>query len=171
MYYLTRDDMFRGKNLPQWLKLYQDDFDNIILVYGRDKFEKVYNWVFRELGKLQWGQWWVVGKICPKEEDLHLFYFCIEMIYQSSLLCSLRFEDVKSDDGKIKETRIVVDAPPETIQKTASIFFSGRKYLLVDWYNKIKYSPDCCPDIDPQLFGFSSKLVCNNINQQDDDIQ
>lgn len=147
MNYLSPDDMFRGKNLPLFLERYQDDLHDILSVHGQEKFERVYNWVFREIGKLQWGQWWVLDKVCPKEEDRHLFFYILELIYQSTLLCRLRFERV--DDV----VRIHVDAPSEIQQERLGIFFADRKYVYVDWYNRYKYDPLSYRHIKPEWFG------------------
>ena len=141
---LTERQMFRGKNLPGFLEARQHEFAFLLDTYGREKFDKVYGYFFRKLASMQWGQWIVVEKACPREEDRHLFRFVVELIYQSDILSRFRLERLEG------ETRIHIDAPSEEQQKKWSIFLGDHRYILIDWYGRLCKDPGCNSDIDPE---------------------
>ena len=150
---LTERQMFRGKNLPGFLEARQYEFAFLLDTYGREKFDKVYGYFFRKLASMQWGQWIVVEKACPKEEDRHLFRFVVELIYQSDILSRFRFEWLEG------ETRIHIDPPSEEQQKKWGVFLGNRRYLLIDWYGRLRRDPGCNADINPEWLGLEAPQV------------
>lgn len=145
--------MFRGKQLLEcWLKRYECETRDMLRIHGREKLEKVYYWVFRYVSGMTWGQWMVVDKIAPEGQQRRLFYWCMELIYQGDLLSQFRFERVG------KELRIVVVEPTKEQQESPmSVLYGNRRYLLIDWYDRIKNHSEMYPDIDPELFGFENE--------------
>lgn len=161
---LEPETMFRGKQiLEYWLERYQCETMSILNIYGREKFEKVYYWLLRYLSGMKWGQWMVVNKIAPDPQARRLFYYCMELIYQSDLLSQFCFE--KNDS----ELRIYMVEPTEDEKKKKGIFYGNRTYLLIDWYTRIKLAQETNleTDIDPSLFGF----VNENENENQDENQ
>lgn len=90
---LNSETMFRGRCLPDFLRTYQDHFAWIIQEYGRERFDRVYDWIFNLLTtQMSFGQWIVVEKICPDPHLRPLLYFVLELIYQSDMLSQFHFE-------------------------------------------------------------------------------
>lgn len=143
-------NMFRGKNLPLFLRTYQEYYALLLGKHGRGKVRTVYNWLFRFLQQMQWGQWMVLEKVCPKAENRGLFYWCFEMIYQSDLLSQYEFRTERTEDGGYIETRIYVVEPDADRQERLKGVFSGRHYRLVDWYNRLLDDPRSNPDVRPE---------------------
>lgn len=138
--------MFRGKNLPQFFREYQEYYALLLRKHGQDKVVKVYLWLFRFLSGMQWGQWMVLEKVCPDPANRGLFYWCFECIYESDLLSQYEFRTERTEDGA-SETRIYVVEPDADRQERLKDFFSGRRYRLIDWYTRLLADPRSNPDV------------------------
>ena len=160
---LNSETMFRGRYLPDFLRTYQDHFAWIIQEYGRERFDRVYDWIFNLLTtQMSFGQWIVVEKICPDPHLRPLLYFVLELIYQSDMLSQFHFERCvtapsnlsnlsNSSNPKVTELRVIMDPPPPNIRR---ILAPGSiRYPLVDWYSRLRLDPYCDPDIDPSWLG------------------
>ncbi len=112
-YILEPDTLFRGKYLlPYWLEQYQSETLALIELHGQEKVWKVYDWVFRYMQSMCWGQWLVVEKIAPDSSARRLLYWCMELIYQSDIVSQFRVERVGD------ETRVVsVEPDPQRINR------------------------------------------------------
>lgn len=143
--------MFRGKyTLPVWLRMSAPLFRRLIEQHGREKVDAVYAFFFKFVQNMQWGQWMVLDKVCPDEEKRQLFYWVMELIYQSDLLSQFRFEyHPIPDKPELREVRIVMVAPPERIQQKWAPMLGTNRYLFIDWYGRLCQDPMSHPDIDP----------------------
>ena len=141
-YYLTRDVMFDGKNLVAFWEQYRYFYKFLIERYGIEKMLKVYNWTFRMLQNMEFGQWAILDKICPDKDNRFLLYFCLEHIYQSDMLSQFAWE----------EDKLVCVEPTKKQRKRCREFYSadGRHYILNDWFNRLLRCPDCFPGIKPE---------------------
>lgn len=158
---LNEDTMFRGRFLPDFLRSYQDHFAWMIREYGRDRFNRVYDWLFNLLStQMCFGQWIVVEKICPDKQLRPLLYFSLELIYQSDLFSQFHFErcvsapsspSSGSSASRVTELRVVMDPPSPAIR--AILAPGSVRYPLVDWYSRLRLDPHCDPDIDPEWLG------------------
>ena len=163
---LNSETMFRGRCLPDFLRTYQDHFAWIIQEYGRERFDRVYDWIFNLLTtQMSFGQWIVVEKICPDPHLRPLLYFVLELIYQSDMLSQFHFERcvtapsnlsnpsnlANSSNQKVTELRVIMDPPPHNIRR---ILAPGSiRYPLVDWYSRLRLDPHCDLEIDPSWLG------------------
>lgn len=172
---LNSETMFRGRCLPDFLRTYQDHFAWIIQEYGRERFDRVYDWIFNLFTtQMSFGQWIVVEKICPDPHLRPLLYFVLELIYQSDMLSQFHFERCVPAPSnlstsptpsnspsspsqpslatpKVSELRVIMDPPPPNIRR---ILAPGSiRYPLVDWYSRLRLDPYCDPDIDPSWLG------------------
>lgn len=142
--------MFHGKNMPLFLRRYEGLYREMVEIHGIEKVRKTYYYFFNLCQKMQWGQWFVLNKMCSKPHDRLLLFWVMEMIYQSDLLSDFRFEHHPTDDKAVDEVRIVVVAPSEERLKRQSVFFVGRHYVLNDWYGRLLYDPKSNPDVRPE---------------------
>lgn len=152
-YILEPDTLFRGKYLlPYWLEQFQCETLALIELHGQEKVRKVYDWVFKYMQSMRWGQWLVVEKIAPDASARRLLYWCMELIYQSDLISQFR---VEKSDG---ETRVVsVEPDPERREKFA-IFMGEDRYLLADWYRRLRDNPQCDSEIRPEWLGLGDSI-------------
>lgn len=168
MNYPNEKNMFRGKNLAQFFREYQEYYALLVAKHGRDKVLKVYTWLFKFVSSLQWSQWVVLDKVCPDPENRGLFYWCFECIYESDLLSQYEF---RAENG---EKRIYVVEPTAEQQERWKDFLHGRRYMLIDWYTRLLAEPRCNPDIRPEWLmlgendGDSDDTDNNNENENMD---
>lgn len=144
MKYPNERNMFRGKNLPQFFKEYQEYYALLVTKHGLEKIQKVYAWLFKFLSAMQWGQWMVLDKMCPDIDNRGLFFWCFECIYESDLFSQYEFRTV--DD----ETRIYVVEPTDEQKEKWKDFLGDRRYRLIDWYERLQQNPKSNPDIRPE---------------------
>ena len=173
MTYLGPSRMFRGKyTLPVWLRKSAPLYRQLIEQHGREKVDAVYTFFFKFVSNMKWGQWMVLDKVCPKVEDRQLFYWVMEMIYQSDLCSQMRFEyrDIP-DKPELREVRIVVVAPPDELKKKWEPFLGKDRYLYIDWYHRLCRDPDCDPDFKPEwlMLDAPASEWGDGGNEQDDD--
>lgn len=145
---LGPDNMFRGKYLPGFFEQYATLYRWLVQEHGQEKVWQVYDYFFGFVSKLQWGQWMVLEKVCPKVEMRQLFYWVMECIYQSDLCSQMRWkwEPVGDKD----ELRIVVVSPtPEQLKKWRP-FVGQNRYLYIDWFGRLRRDPGCNADIKPE---------------------
>lgn len=144
--------MFRGKYiLPVWLRKTAPIYRKLIEQFGREKVDAVYAFFFKFVSNMKWGQWMVLDKVCPDLEKRQLFYWVMELIYQSDLLSQFRFEyHPIPDKPDLREVRIVIVAPPDELQKKWEPFLGKDRYLYIDWYGRFRCDPSCNPDINPE---------------------
>ncbi len=147
---LTEKNMFRGKNLMQFFKTYQDYYALLLEIHGEEKIIQVYKWMFRFLSQMQWGQWLVVQKICPKREMRGLFYWSLECIYQSDLLSQMEFDKIDSQDGNRQLiVRLLEPTDEQKEQWRAFLPAEKRSYNFIDWYSRLLENPQSHPDFNP----------------------
>lgn len=164
MTYPNEKNMFRGKNLPQFIRDNREYYAVLMRLHGREKIAKVYGWLFRFLSSLQWGQWIVLDKVCPDLANRGLFYWCFEFIYESDLLSQYEFRTV---DG---ETRIYVVEPTEEQQRRFADFYSGRRYRLIDWYSRLLADPRSNPDVRAEWLMLGEDTACDDNEGFSEDI-
>ena len=165
MDYPNEDNMFRGKNLPQFLRQYREYYALLVGKHGRDKVLKVYTWLFKFLSSLHWGQWMVLDKVCPDLANRGLFYWCFECIYESDLLSQYEFRRV---DG---EERIYVVEPSEEQRERLKDFLPDGQYRLIDWYGRLLSDPRSNPDIRPEWLMLSEGETTENISENSNDYE
>lgn len=131
--------MFSGKYIggDGFIEVFRDEYLRLIKLFGREKFDKVYDWTFKLLSGMSWEQWIVVERVCPDVSQLPLFYFCVEMVYQSDLFSQFCFKHVEGSDGKT-ETRIVMLPPLDVHRERCSIFLGHNRYRLIDAYARLR---------------------------------
>lgn len=150
-YILEPNTLFQGKYLlPYWLKQYQCETLALIEQHGQEKVWKVYDWVFKYMQSMHWGQWLVIEKIAPDPTAQRLLYWCMELIYQSDLISQFR---VERKDG---ETRVVSVEPDQEHKKRYSVFIGQGKYLLVDWFGRLRQDPKSNREVQPEWIGLAS---------------
>lgn len=136
--------MFQGKYLivADYFRLYQRMFSGLVADWGREKVDQYYDWLFIQLSRMKWGQWFSVSKFAPQQRMLTLFYWAIETIYQSDPWSQFEFRTVNDD------LRVYV-VEPSTRQKQNNDFAYGRgKYNLFDLYGYLRVAnDDYRPDI------------------------
>lgn len=152
MNYLGPSRMFRGKyTLPVWLRRTAPLYRQLVEQFGREQISKVYDYFFAFVSRMQWGQWMVLDKVCPDLDKRQLFYWVIELIYQSDLLSQFRFEfhPIPGNDER-QEVRIVVVPPPDRLKEQWAPFLgSDSRYIYIDWYNRLLRDPRSNPDVNP----------------------
>lgn len=152
-YILEPNTLFRGKFLlSTWLEEYQCETLALIREHGAEKVWKVYDWVFRYMQSMRWGQWLVVEKIAPDAKARRLLYWCMEVIYQSDLISKFRVEHTEG------ETRVVSVEPDPDRKKKHAIFMGADRYLLIDWCGRLRQDPKCDPDINPEWLGLKVEV-------------
>lgn len=124
-------DMFRGKVVmwEDWFAQWRTEYEYLIKQHGYDKFRKVYDYFFRLLSGMKFGQWINVKKTCPDSQQLPLFHFVLEMIYQGDLFSSYTYD---TEHGYI-----YVDTPDKQLLQKLDMFFpDGDHYILNDQYRR-----------------------------------
>lgn len=161
------DNLFRGKRLLHiWLEENQDEFRSLVALHGREKFNRVYDWTFRYMSAMRFGQWLVIEKIAPSPEARRLFLFVMELIYQSDLVSHFR---VERKDG---ETHVVMVEPTEEKKKSLAILLGNGSYILADWYGRLLADPNADDSIRPEWLGLESlpsdaeDILNDNITQE-----
>lgn len=162
MRYLGPENMFRGKCLPLFFEEYAALYRYFIEEYGSAKVYQVYDYFFGFVSKLQWGQWMVLEKVCPKVEMRQLFYWVMECIYQSDLCSQMRFEI------RGTETCLVVVAPTESQQKRWQPFLGKYRYLYIDWFGRLRRYPGCNADIKPEWLMLEEQSEWGSGSEQQD---
>lgn len=153
------DNMFDGKYYPwtEYFRLYAPLYEHLVLLHGREKIDAVYDFFFKFIKTLHWGQYLSLTKVCPDQSNRVLFFWVMETIYQSDPFSDFRFERHPTDNPAIDEIRIVIVEPSDlTIKKIRRNFGEGyyidvnkRMYLYNDLYGYLRVaSPECCPHFD-----------------------
>lgn len=172
MTYLGPSRMFRGKyTLPVWLSKSAPLYRQLIEQHGREKVDAVYAFFFKFVQRMKWGQWMVLDKVCPDLEKRQLFYWVMEMIYQSDLLSKFRFEYHHiHDKQELREVRIVLVAPTDEQKKKWQPMLGQNTYLFIDWYRRLCRDPKCDPDINPEwlMLDAPASEWGNDGDEQDD---
>lgn len=148
---LGPDTMFRGKNLLLFLEQQAPLFRRLVEQYGIEKVNKVYDYFFAFTARLKWGQWMVLSKVCPDRGQRMLFFWAMEMIYQSDLLSQFRFDYVSLDRSR-QEVRLLIVPPVESVrQQWIDLgLVANDHYKLYDWYGNYRLNQDINPPgIDP----------------------
>lgn len=151
--------MLRGKYLPGFFEQYAPLYRWLVQEHGQEKVWQVYDYFFGFVSKLQWGQWMVLEKVCPKVEMRQLFYWVMECIYQSDLCSQMRWEWADAPREKASETgagepkqelRLVVVPPTPEQMKRWEPFLGQRRYLYIDWFGRLRRDPGCNADVKPE---------------------
>ena len=162
------DMMFRGKCLPEFLERTAPMFRSLVQEHGRAKVDAVYRYFFNFVSRMKWGQWMVLTKVCPDHNARHLFYWVMELIYQSDLCSQMRWEWAPAGPGKEELRLVVVPPTPEQAQQCAP-FLGNEHYLYIDWYGRLLNDPNCHPDIKPEWLMLEAQNKWGNNNEQQDD--
>lgn len=168
IHYLSIGTMFAGKNLPLFLEETAPMFRSLVELHGREKVDKVYRYFFDFVSRMKWGQWMVLTKVCPDHDDRQLFYWVMELIYQSDLCSQMRWKWAPVGDKD--ELRILVVPPtPEQIKRWAP-FIGQDCYLYIDWYGRLLRDPNCHPDIKPEWLMLEARSQWGSGTGQPDDV-
>lgn len=170
---LGTDNMFRGKYLPGFFEQYAPLYRWLVQEHGQEKVWQVYDYFFGFVSKLQWGQWMVLDKVCPKVEMRQLFYWVMECIYQSDLCSQMRWEwaapSGKPSGTVADELRIVVVEPPAELMKKWEPFLGQRRYLYIDWFGRLRRDPGCNADIKPEWLMLEVQSEWGSVGEQQND--
>lgn len=60
--WLTPDTMLQCRDPEPYLRLYAEDWRSVLSMYGDDQLTIIYDWLFRRLQHLAWGQYIVIEK-------------------------------------------------------------------------------------------------------------
>ena len=160
---LDKSTMFRGKSLPGFLQRYQMLYEAIVAEDGIDKVLRVYDYTFKLLSGMQWGQYMRLSRVCPDLAKRQLFFWCIEMIYQSDLISQMKFAVRDGEDV------IEIVPPSQDSQQRLSICFGDKRYLYIDWYRRLLADPKCNDEVRPEWLMLDSVADQAQETQEDYD--
>lgn len=136
--------MFQGKYLVRadYFQMYAPMFRCVVADWGREKVDKYYDWLFVQLNRMSWGQWFSVSKFAPELRMRPLFYWAMETIYQSDPWSQFEFRTVDGDE------RVYVVEPTPVIKQRCDFALGRGKYNLYNLYGELRTAPPTfCPEI------------------------
>lgn len=154
--------MFRGRHLPTFFERTAPVYRELVERHGVEKVCKVYDYFFSFMSNMRWGQYMVVGKVCPDVSMRKLFYWVVECIYQSDLISMFRFvwkPPFTSDASAATVHSLCIECVEPTTDQTQHWQWFlphdadgnlRRTYSLIDWFGRLRRDPKSLPEVDPE---------------------